>query len=172
MIVTSKGPNVDDVKQSWRIASIREMSGHRDFRLNDEVAGLKCVCAASLAASRILIGEHSSEPMRAAGAAPAMCVRLVTAPPRGLAQCVDSHSDGVQVSEATAMLAPSGWAFIAERPAHSEHRQGCLSPFWGMGVGPEIATLAQSLQWSRRPGNMAKARAATSAGHSGSLLRS
>lgn len=69
------------------------MSGHRGFRLGDEVAGLKCVCAASLTDSRILIGEHSSERMRAAGAAPVMCVRPVTAPPRGLAQCVDSHSE-------------------------------------------------------------------------------
>lgn len=43
VIVTSKGSNVDDVKQSRRIASIREMSGRRGFQLDDEVAGLKCV---------------------------------------------------------------------------------------------------------------------------------
>lgn len=128
--------------------SIGEMSGHRGFRLDDEVAGLKCVCAASLTASRILIGEHSSEPMRAA-AAPAMCITPVTAPPRGVAQCVDTQSDGVQVSEATAMLAPSGWAFIAERPRLLRTPAGLPVTVLGMGMGPEIASLAQSLQWSR-----------------------
>lgn len=42
VIVTSNGSNVD-VKQSRRIASIREISGRRGFRLADEVGCLKCV---------------------------------------------------------------------------------------------------------------------------------
>lgn len=43
VIVTSKGLKVDDVKQSRRIADMREMLGRRDFQFDDEVTGLKCV---------------------------------------------------------------------------------------------------------------------------------
>lgn len=63
------------------------------------------MCLASLIASRILIGEHSSEPTRSAGAAVATCIKSMTEPPRDVARCVDNRRDGAQISEATAMLA-------------------------------------------------------------------
>lgn len=129
VIVTSKGSNVDEVKQSRRIATIREMSGHRGFRLDDEVAGLNCVCAASLTASRILIGEHSSEPMRAA-AAPAMCITPVTAPPRGVLSVSILTATVFRSRRRLQCWRHPGGRSLQNGPAYSEHRQGRLSPFW------------------------------------------